>query len=106
MSENQGTASSPADASSADSSSAEDGKRTLTAWQLASYGAPAMPLSMVALPMAVYLPAVYADAEGFGLGLAFVGLVMMLSRIFDGITDPLIGFISDRTHNHLLALKL
>ena len=76
--------------------SSEDGKRTLTSWQLASYGAPAMPLSMVALPMAVYLPAVYADAEGFGLGLAFVGLVMMLSRIFDGITDPLIGFISDR----------
>ena len=66
----------------------EDNKRTLTPWQLASYGAPAMPLSMVALPMAVYLPAVYADAEGFGLGLAFVGLVMMLSRIFDGITDP------------------
>jgi len=71
-------------------------KRTLNGWQLASYGAPAMPLSMVALPMAVYLPAVYADSEGFGLGLAFVGLVMVLSRIFDGITDPLIGFISDR----------
>ena len=73
-----------------------DGKRTLSAWQLASYGAPAMPLSMVALPMAVYLPAVYADSDGFGLGLAFVGVVMMLSRVFDGITDPLIGFISDR----------
>ncbi len=70
--------------------------RTLSNWQLASYGAPAMPLSMVALPMAVYLPAVYADSEGFGLGLAFVGLVMVLSRIFDGITDPLIGFVSDR----------
>ncbi|MGE0625521.1 MAG: MFS transporter [Pseudomonadales bacterium] len=70
--------------------------RTLSAWQLGSYGAPAMPLAMVSLPMAVYLPAVYADSEGFGLGLAFVGLVMVLSRIFDGITDPLIGFISDR----------
>ena len=56
--------------------------RTLSNWQLASYGAPAMPLSMVALPMAVYLPAVYADSEGFGLGLAFVGLVMVLSREF------------------------
>jgi len=61
-------------------------ERTLSNWALASYGAPAMPLSMVALPMAVYLPAVYADSEGFGLGLAFVGLVMVLSRIFDGIT--------------------
>ncbi len=71
-------------------------ERTLSTWQLGSYGAPAMPLAMVSLPMAVYLPAVYADSEGFGLGLAFVGLVMVLSRIFDGITDPLIGFISDR----------
>ena len=71
-------------------------ERTLNNWQLAAYGAPAMPLSMVALPMAVYLPAVYADSEGFGLGLAFVGLVMVLSRVFDGITDPLIGFVSDR----------
>lgn len=71
-------------------------ERTLSNWALASYGAPAMPLSMVALPMAVYLPAVYADSEGFGLGLAFVGLVMVLSRIFDGVTDPIIGFVSDR----------
>jgi Na+/melibiose symporter-like transporter len=84
------------EAVSAQSAGSQSGKRTLSAWQLASYGAPAMPLSMVALPMAVYLPAVYADSEGFGLGLAFVGLVMVLSRIFDGITDPLIGFISDR----------
>ncbi|MDH3643585.1 MAG: MFS transporter [Gammaproteobacteria bacterium] len=70
--------------------------KPLSRWVLASYGAPAMPLSMVALPMAVYLPAVYADSEGFGLSLGFVGLVMMLSRIFDGITDPVIGFVSDR----------
>lgn len=80
-----------------DGEDAETGSgRSLSAWQLASYGAPAMPLSMVSLPMAVYLPAVYADSEGFGLGLAFVGIVMVLSRIFDGVTDPLIGFISDR----------
>ncbi|MEM1434623.1 MAG: MFS transporter [Pseudomonadota bacterium] len=64
---------------------------------LASYGAPAMPLSMVTLPMAVYLPAVYADPDGFNLGLGFVGLMLVLSRVFDGLTDPLIGFLSDRT---------
>ena len=89
----------PADETNSEKRGADTGdksKRTLSNWQLASYGAPAMPLSMVALPMAVYLPAVYADSEGFGLGLAFVGLMMVLSRVFDGITDPLIGFISDR----------
>ncbi len=63
---------------------------------LASYGAPSQPLAMIALPLAVYLPAVYADSEGFGLSLGFVALVLALSRVFDGVTDPVIGFLSDR----------
>ncbi len=71
----------------------------LSRWTLASYGAPAMPLSMVTLPLAVYLPAVYADSDGFGLGLGFVGLMLVFSRVFDGLTDPLIGFLSDRTRS-------
>ena len=41
----------------------------LSKWQLASYGAPAMPLAMNGLILATYFPAVYADAEGFGLAL-------------------------------------
>ena len=65
-------------------------------WMLASYGAPSMPLSMISLPLAVYLPAVYADSEGFGLSLGFVALMLALSRVFDGLTDPLVGFYSDR----------
>ncbi len=70
--------------------------KPLTTYQFASYGAPAMPLSMMGLPLAVYLTPVYADSAGFGLSLGFVGLVLALSRVFDGITDPLIGFYSDR----------
>ena len=63
---------------------------------LASYGAPALPLALVGLPMAVYLPAVYADADGFGLTLGMVGLILTLSRLTDVVTDPVIGFVSDR----------
>jgi len=75
-----------------------DGSRSrLSKVMLASYGAPAMPLALVGLPMAVYLPAVYADSEGFGLSLGLVGLMITLARIGDVFTDPLIGFISDRT---------
>ena len=66
---------------------------------LASYGAPALPLSMTTLPLAVYLPAVYADAEGFGLSLGFVSLMLMVTRVFDGVTDPVIGFLSDRSRS-------
>ncbi|MFT6037397.1 MAG: GPH family glycoside/pentoside/hexuronide:cation symporter, partial [Candidatus Azotimanducaceae bacterium] len=76
-----------------------DETKPLSHWVLASYGAPATPLAMVALPMAVYLPAVYADSDGFGLGLAFVGMMLVLARIFDGFTDPLVGFFSDRTRS-------
>lgn len=71
-------------------------RKGLSRWVMASYGAPAMPLSMMALPLAVYLPAVYADANGFGLSLGFVMLMLALSRVFDGVTDPIIGFLSDR----------
>jgi Na+/melibiose symporter-like transporter len=69
----------------------------LSKYVLASYGAPAFPLALVGLPMAVYLPAVYADPDGFGLSLGLVGLIITLSRFTDVITDPIIGFISDRT---------
>ena len=70
--------------------------RPLSKRVLASYGAPALPLALVGLPMAVYLPAVYADTDGFGLALGAVGLILTLSRLTDVITDPLIGFFSDR----------
>jgi len=72
-------------------------QRPLSKWVLASYAAPAAPLALVGLPMAVYLPAVYADADGFGLTLGLVGLMITLSRLSDVITDPIIGLISDRT---------
>ena len=65
-------------------------------FRMASYGAPALPLSMAMLPLAVYLTPVYADSDGFGLSLGFVGLMLALSRVFDGVTDPVVGFLSDR----------
>jgi len=74
-------------------------RKLLSSWQMASYGAPALPLSMINLPLAVYLPAVYADSQGFGLSLGFVALTLALSRVFDGLTDPIIGFMSDRSQS-------
>ena len=73
-----------------------EGRKPLTKIVLASYAAPATPLALVGLPLAVYLPAIYADSEGFGLSLVLVGLIITLSRFTDVITDPIIGFLSDR----------
>lgn len=68
----------------------------LTKLQLASYSAPATPLALVGLPLVAYVPAIYADTDGFGLSLGLVGLMITLSRFTDVITDPIIGFLSDR----------
>ena len=35
-------------------------------------------------------------AKYFGLSLAAIASILLLSRIFDAITDPLIGYWSDR----------
>lgn len=71
--------------------------RKLSKWILFSFSAPSIPLALAALPMVVYLPVIYADSDGFGLSLGVVGTLIMLSRISDVITDPIIGFLSDRT---------
>lgn len=79
----------------------ETGNRKLTKFMLASYAAPATPLALSGLPMAVYLPVIYADSDGFGLSLAVVGLLITLSRFTDVVTDPIIGFLSDRIRTRI-----
>lgn len=85
-----------AEAGAADQTGTE--RKPLSTFVLASYGAPAVPLALVGLPMAVYLPPLYSDSDGFGLSLVMVGLIITLSRFTDVITDPIIGFVSDRWH--------
>ncbi|MBW2368385.1 MAG: MFS transporter [Deltaproteobacteria bacterium] len=45
------------------------------------------------------LPTIYA--KYYAVDLAFIGSVLMVSRIFDAMTDPVIGFLSDRTNTFL-----
>ena len=47
------------------------------------------------IPVGLYLPLVYS--KDFGLSLTEVGLILMLARVSDVVTDPLIGYLSDRT---------
>ena len=64
-------------------------------WSLLAYGAVALPLSLAEVPILLYLPAFYA--EGLKLEPALVGLVFLFARLWDGISDLLIGWLSDRT---------
>ncbi|NJL09187.1 MAG: MFS transporter, partial [Methylacidiphilales bacterium] len=63
--------------------------------QILAYAAPALPLAALALPFYVLVPEFYA--RSVGLPIATVGAVLLAVRIFDAITDPLIGFLADRT---------
>ncbi|AKU13607.1 symporter protein [Azoarcus sp. CIB] len=53
-----------------------------------------LPLAFAALPIYVHAPKLYAD--GLGLPLAAIGAVLLGVRIVDAVTDPIIGWASDR----------
>ncbi|MGD1878063.1 MAG: MFS transporter [Kiloniellaceae bacterium] len=61
---------------------------------LLAYGLPGLPLAAVLLPLFVYLPTFYA--ENLGLGFAVVGGLLLVARLTDMVSDPLVGALSDR----------
>ncbi len=73
--------------------------RTLSPWRLALYGLPGLPLAAVTLPVYVHIPTFYA--VDLGLGFATVGAVLLAARIWDAVSDPLVGFLSDRTESRI-----
>jgi len=72
-----------------------DQSQNLSQKTLLSYGALSVPLTMVDVPVLMYLPVLYSRDIGISIGL--VGLIFVLARIWDGVTDPLIGWLSDKT---------
>lgn len=50
--------------------------------------------SIAVLPVVAFVPAFYASERG--LSLAAVGLIIALTRITDVVTDPIVGWVSDR----------
>jgi len=65
--------------------------------QAASYGTLGLPLAFIALPLYILLPNYYANE--FGVSLTVLGLLFLASRLFDALTDPLLGRLSDRLFN-------
>jgi GPH family glycoside/pentoside/hexuronide:cation symporter len=60
-----------------------------------TYALPAFSLAVIGIPVYVYMPKFYTDV--IGLNIAFIGGILLAARIFDAITDPAIGLLSDRT---------
>jgi len=62
--------------------------------QVLAYGLPGLPLALLGLPLVLFLPSVYA--EDFALGFTMVGVVLLLARCWDLLSDPLVGYLADR----------
>jgi GPH family glycoside/pentoside/hexuronide:cation symporter len=60
-----------------------------------AYGAPAFAGAAMAIPIAVLMPRFYSDVVLAPLGYIAIGIA--LARAFDALTDPVMGWISDRT---------
>lgn len=67
----------------------------VSAWRALAYALPAFGLAVVGLPVYVYLPKFYTDVVG--VPVAAVGVILLGVRVFDALSDPLIGALSDRT---------
>ncbi|NNL84204.1 MAG: MFS transporter [Myxococcales bacterium] len=63
-------------------------------WVMGCYGLANLPISIVLLPIALYIPTFYS--RDLGLSLTAVGVLLTLSRLTDVLTDPVIGVLSDR----------
>lgn len=67
---------------------------SLSRLNLAGYGITGLPLAALGLPLYVYLPNFYTTEVG--LGAATTGLILLAARLFDVVSDPLVGQLSDR----------
>jgi Na+/melibiose symporter-like transporter len=82
----------------------------LSPQRLAAYSGVAVPMAAMGMPISVYLPPFYSD--GLGLSLVTVGTVFTVARIWDVVTDPIMGLLIDRfdspwgRRKHWIALSI
>ena len=62
---------------------------------LTAFGLLGLPMAAQQLPLYVFLPPYYA--QDLGIGLTAVGAALLGARLWDMVTDPLVGWFSDRT---------
>ena len=68
-------------------------QNALTQFQGIAYGLPLLSLYFLFGPITL-LQGIYA--KHFGLGLTIIASVLLIARVFDAVTDPLIGYCADR----------
>lgn len=72
-------------------------RRAFKALPLAAYGSIGAPLAILIVPLYNYLPTFYATY--LGLNLSLIGVIFLVTRLWDGFLDPLIGTLSDHSRS-------
>jgi len=72
-------------------------------WRLVAYASPAYVTGVLLFSTASIIPTFYAKHAG--LSLALIGSILAAGRLFDAVTDPVIGYLSDITTTRLGARK-
>ena len=79
--------------SAIDNKESQDNNQSLSVLHCCYYSLPKVGVVWLWAPVAI-LQGIYAKYYGFSL--ATLGFIILLARFFDVITDPLIGYLSDR----------
>lgn len=77
----------------------KDPGNKVTLFEKSAYGVGGLGAGLIRMMMSMYLLFYYADK--IGLNPAYVSLAIMIGNIWDAVTDPLMGFISDHTRSKI-----
>jgi GPH family glycoside/pentoside/hexuronide:cation symporter len=72
-------------------------RTSLPLWVKAVYGAPSFAGAAVAIPILIHMPKFYSDVVLVPVG--WIAMAIAMARALDAITDPAMGWISDRTES-------
>ena len=61
------------------------------------YGAPSFAGAAMLVPIYIHLPKFYSDVVGVPLG--FLAIAIAAARALDALSDPLVGWLSDRSRS-------
>ena len=73
--------------------SQKDSSQGLSNWQILAFSAPSVGMVFLTAPMSI-VQGVYA--KYFGVPLTTLAGILLLCRLFDAFSDPLMGYFSDR----------
>jgi len=70
-------------------------QNNLSRTTIAAYGSLAFPLAAAFIALQVFVPTFYAESTG--LSLTAIGVILLIARLCDTVTDPIVGYLSDIT---------